>query len=326
MEYPSSQTTSVPPSTTTGFHDLFCPNGKLSRSSQIALICLNCCCYVLASGGNILVLLAIYKTRSLRKISMYFLASLSSADLLVAFTMNPIYTLIPFVHNYEDDQVPTNFFFILTKIENFLWVQTLTATTFSLCAVTIDRYIAVSFPLRYPELVTNQRCLIAVVFIWVFSFLFSATLFFYTDFDSREVFWLICSILTVGIPFVVILFCNFKMAAVARRQVRQIREMSVVSGPESSRPTRSETASNKKATFTALIVSSIFFLLFFPGMVVFAMLLVAKDQCRAYELNLVWLWAASVSFLHSAFNPWIYCVRGREFRVAIKKMLCNCRK
>lgn len=323
MKYPSNQTTPFPPSNTT---DVYCQNGVLPKSSQVVLICLNCCCGVLASGGNTLVLLAIYKTRSLRKISMYFLASLSSADLLVALTMNPLYSLLPFVYNYEDDQLPTNFFFILAKIENFLWVQTLTATTFSLCAVSIDRYIAVNFPLRYPELVTNQRCLITVIVIWVFSFLFSATLFFYTDFDSREVFWLICSILTVGIPFVIILVCNFKMAAVARRQVRQIRGMSVANESNSSQPNRSESMSNKKATFTAIIVSSMFFLLFFPGMVIFAMLLVAKDECRAFELNIVWLWAATVSFLHSAFNPWIYCVRGREFRSAIKKLLCSCRK
>jgi hypothetical protein len=108
------------------------------------------------------------------------------------------------------------------------------------------------------------------------------------------------------------------MAAAARRQVRRIQEMSVHPSETSA---RRESASNKKATITAIIVGGMFFLLFFPGMVVFALLLVTEDDCHALALNVVWLWAAVVSFLHSAFNPWIYCVRGKEFRNAIKKML-----
>lgn len=293
------------------------------KASQVFLLCLCSVCCISAVGGNILVLLAVYKTRSLQNLSMYFLASLSFADLMVGFLMTTFYIVILALYNVEDKDLPRNFFDLLSRVENFFWVSTLVATTLSLCGVSIDRYIAVMYSLRYRQLVTTRRCIVSIASIWLFSFGFAASLFICgNDYDAREVFWVVCFALAVGVPFVVIVFCNIKLAIAARRQIRLIQGTSVHSEIDTTITNRAKNAAkNRKATITAIIVSMVFFALFYPQLVVFILLLETDDECYIMELQIVWIWVAIVSFFHSAVNPWIYCIRSREFRKAIRKQL-----
>lgn len=296
-------------------------DSPFSEHSQIFLLFLCSLCFLSAVGGNILVLLSVYRTRSLQNCSMYFLASLSAADLMVGLFMTILYIVI--IATY-DVQLSDTFWAIFLYAENFTWVATLTASTLSLSAVSIDRYIAVLYSLRYRELVTTHRCVVSIIFLWVFSLVFASSLFICGDNgNAKRIFWVVCFSLVVGIPFIVILFCNFKLTLAARRQVRLIHDRSVRSVDIDKETSRfRSTAKNRKATITAIIISTIFFALFFPQLVVFIILLVTDDHCYIMKLQIVWFWAAIVSFCHSAVNPWIYCIRSREFRKAMKKQLC----
>ena len=116
--------------------------------SYTILAWLNIISGILSVGSNLLVLTAIYSFSPLRKVSSFFIASLAVADLLVGLLMNPVYASIFIVKVTEDDQHP------LRVAEHWLWLQTVTTSTFTLTAVSIECFIAVTKCLRYSEIVT----------------------------------------------------------------------------------------------------------------------------------------------------------------------------
>ena len=84
------------------------------------------CCFHAISGfssftGNLLVLLSIYQTPSLRTMHNIFIASMASADFLVGLAICPLYIAFTVLDRVWAT-VP-----VLYKMENFLWVQTLVA-------------------------------------------------------------------------------------------------------------------------------------------------------------------------------------------------------
>ena len=50
-----------------------------------------------------------------------------------------------------------------------LWIHTTTATTFHLCCVSVDRFIANRFPFRYQDIVTKKRCCKVIILVWLIS-------------------------------------------------------------------------------------------------------------------------------------------------------------
>ena len=41
-------------------------------------------------------------------------------------------------------------------------------------------------------------------------------------------------------------------------------------------------------------------------------------------INGYWFWGALAEFSNSALNPFIYCMRSRDFRKAVKKVIGDC--
>ncbi|EDO43522.1 predicted protein, partial [Nematostella vectensis] len=122
-----------------------------------------------AMVGNGLVIVAVARTTALRRVSMFFVASLAASDFILGFVMNSIYFLYLFFYEHHEDVLPDQFYVKLIKAENYFWVQTVASTTFNLCAVSIDRLVAIVRPLIYQQVMTEKRCCVAITFIWCFS-------------------------------------------------------------------------------------------------------------------------------------------------------------
>ena len=104
----------------------------LSFEAVIAISTLNLLFSILSVGGNSLVLIVIYRTRSLRTTSNAFMASLAMADFLVGALANPLYVALSLLESLRDVRSIKN-------AETFAWLLSVTATTSNLCAVSIDR-------------------------------------------------------------------------------------------------------------------------------------------------------------------------------------------
>lgn len=116
--------------------------------------------------GNIMVILSVACHRHLQTVTHYFIVNLAVADLLLTSTV------LPFSATFE-----ILGYWVFGRIFCNIWaavdVLCCTASIMSLCAISIDRYIGVSYPLRYPTIMTDRRGLIALVCIWALSLVIS---------------------------------------------------------------------------------------------------------------------------------------------------------
>ncbi|EDO37853.1 predicted protein, partial [Nematostella vectensis] len=133
----------------------------------VSLACLFAIFGFIAVFGNCVILLAIAKIPRLRSPSNWLLASLAAADLTVGIIINPIWIARCLV-----EQKPHSHPFKITI--DYLWLQTSAVTTFTLCLVTVDRFIAVTYVFRYGSVVTLPRCQFAAGIVWLLSLLFAS--------------------------------------------------------------------------------------------------------------------------------------------------------
>ncbi|XP_078380289.1 trace amine-associated receptor 2-like [Oculina patagonica] len=276
----------------------------LSQTSQIIFITLSLICGIFAIGGNLALLVALYRTSAFStRVNAYYIVSLAVADFLIGLTMTPLYICYAMA-------VETLW---LIKLEGYLWIVTVTATTYSLSAVSLDRFIAVVYPLHYHQVMTEKRCRVAIFFIWFGSVCFGVPRLFLDDFVKLEKLWIACSVNTVAIPLLVMTCCYGKIFSVVQKQSRSVADCHL---PSTS-------VNNKKAAVTIGIIVSLFIATFLPSTVVYFMLLLEDDLCTELKLNDVWLWVALVAFTHSSFNPWVYGLRYVELRNALKQVFLD---
>ena len=137
---------------------------NLTHDWAVIFILLNFLFSLVAIGGNSTVLLIIYRVRALRSSSNILIASLAIADLEVGLVVYPVYIALTVTRKWFSAH-------FVYRLENFLWIQCLVTSTFTLCAISIDRLIAVTFAIRYKQIITKKRCYRTILSIWITSLL-----------------------------------------------------------------------------------------------------------------------------------------------------------
>ena len=206
-----------------------------------------------------------------------------------------------------------------TAIE-VLTMQTIVATTFSLCAVSVDRYIAVT-KMRYIEIMSWKRIRIVILLIWTFSILFACFRLLITDPLQLPKLWLAATVITVVAPLTLISICYYHIFKAARFQIRKI------SASEETRISVDQALmqlKHRKAALTIGIVVGVFIICWTPSLVISLIQFFTFNNCQKLMINGYWFWGALAEFSNSAFNPFIYCMRSRDFRKAVKKVIGDC--
>ncbi|XP_058501883.1 D(4) dopamine receptor-like [Solea solea] len=113
--------------------------------------------------GNLLVCLSVFMEKALKTTTNYFIVSLAVADLMLAVLVLPL-----FVFSEFQDGVWT----LSTTICDGLMtmdVMLCTASIFNLCAISIDRFIAVSIPLNYNRKHVDLRQTVLLSATWILA-------------------------------------------------------------------------------------------------------------------------------------------------------------
>lgn len=285
-------------------------SGGFSTTSMIFLPILNSISGFITVCGNFLVLVAIFRTHLLRVASNVFIGSLAAADFTIGLVMNPIYTAIVAL-DIMDHAHPLN------VAEHYLWIHTVITTTFNLAAMSVERYIAVIHPLYYAQVITTRRCLTVAVVIWSFSILFVCTRAFIHKPDEIETLWIVHSVIGIAIPLCVIIFCYFHIFKAIKEQRKRINQQqtAVQAFEQNLHP-----HNHAKAARTMAIVILFFILFWTPNIVMTILNFFAKDECAETRIFQIWVWCASVPFVSSAVNPFVYSIRMQDFRAAIKRI------
>ncbi|XP_050314161.1 octopamine receptor Oamb [Anthonomus grandis grandis] len=119
---------------------------------------------VLVIVGNCLVIAAVLCSSKLKLAATnIFIASLAVADLMVGVVV------LPFSSVWEVFKVWT-FGWIWCRIWLAVDVWMCTASILNLCAISLDRYVAVTRPITYPSIMSKSRAKMLVAGLWVLSF------------------------------------------------------------------------------------------------------------------------------------------------------------
>jgi len=112
--------------------------------------------------GNSLVIAAVFTYRKLRTITNTFIVSLAVADLLLGAVVLPFSSVNEVLGWWPFGRVWCSAWLAID-----VWVCT--ASILNLCAISLDRYLAISRPFRYPLIMSPTRAKVAVAVVWTLA-------------------------------------------------------------------------------------------------------------------------------------------------------------
>ena len=264
---------------------------------------------------NVLVIMAVKTRARLQSKYNILLACLSGTDLLVGTVSQPASIA---GHIYVIQGLS------LIELCRFhtetyaLFVIPIISSLFHLTIISIDRFLAMKYTLRYETIVTKLRLRKAVVTSW-FIACFPA---FYNLSEKFEIVVRVASTLVGLFTLSLILFCHLSVYFVTRRHEKQIKCEQV--SPQAA----ADFAKEKKALKTTRIIIMALLLCFLPVIVRYSFLPLYFKNSN-YVLNVLVLSHSvivTIPLLNSLCNPIIYCYRNKMFRKTCKELLkMNCK-
>ena len=120
----------------------------------------------------------------------------------------------------------------------------------------------------------------------------------------------------MGVPLLIISYCYVYIFKAALSQGRGIGNSSA-----DERKQAKDRARHRKTALTIAVIIGLFVLLFTPNFVFSVLVFMVRDPCQEMLYYRDWYWGVLVAFISSAVNPWIYAIRMRGFRNAMKAIV-----
>uniref|UniRef100_A0A671KN68 G-protein coupled receptors family 1 profile domain-containing protein n=1 Tax=Sinocyclocheilus anshuiensis TaxID=1608454 RepID=A0A671KN68_9TELE len=248
------------------------PNNDLSCTKNFIFISL---ASVFTVFLNLLVIISISHFKQLHTPTNLLILSLAVADLIVGLIVIPLMG-IRFIEScwYFGETFCSLFLFTVFVV--------VSASLGNLVFISVDRYIAVSDPLRYTVRVTTDKVVFCIIINWLCSSIYSVIILYNTYRDTRQVLWRL--FITFVAPSSLIMSIYVKIFCVAKYQAKVVNSATGVS------------RSQRKAAKTLGIVVMVYFM---------------------FEFN-VTCW---IVYMNSCMNPLIYALFYKWFRKSAKHIL-----
>ena len=276
------------------------------RSTCIANCVFNIFLTFTAFMLNIVTIYAIYKTSTMPKTLKTLLLSLAFSDAAVGLFSQPLYTF--FLINWLRLHNPGCNTQEVRTISSSLFS---TASFLSVVTVSVDRFLAVHFHLRYQELVTQRRVVIVVIGIWVHS-AFVSLMILWGPLSTRD---LINSVIG-AFSFIITFVVYIRIYQTVRRHKNHIHSMQI----------RDEAQSEEIKNLTVLIKSIVgIFYVYLVFLICYLPFLICMAVIPIYGSSIVlkklFLFSLTLMYLNSSLNPVVYCWKMKHIRHAIIDIL-----
>lgn len=253
--------------------------------------------------GNTLVCFAFYHSTNLRCVTNIFIVSLAMTDILVASVSIPIWLVIQNTECINTWQACDP---ILMAFWRCLDILFSTASIMNLCAISCDRFIAITSPLRYSQIITKTRAIIVLICLWSYSITIATI-----NLHGGVYYPILVFIVSFLLPLSVMIYSYSRIFLAALRQARRIQ------------PIRQAFYFKReiKAAKTLAIVMGAFIVCWTP----FFVMNILVKFIRFYAPPIATLAIKLLHYGNSALNPVIYSSSNRDFRNKILRVLpCKC--
>ncbi|KAK2869639.1 hypothetical protein Q7C36_001510 [Tachysurus vachellii] len=275
---------------------------------------------VMITLGNVAVVSVIYSAvPGWSRNSRYFLLSLTGADSAFGLIVMPMNLCVSLVKDYSDEPDP------FCHVVAFFNATVYSTCMYTLASISLERYVAVFYPLQYSSILTRRRALMLIAFAWIFPPVLlvpitcpegiidvhfsTASLVCNPSYSSNVTY----SLTLTGFIFfpcsALMTFCNLRLWFAARRQRKRLRRHA------SGRWTRPNVASR-----VLVPVMTAYYTCWTPCMVVMIYTAISGSGVPEWvEFVAVWL-PTSNGFLNCVFYFWINQSFRRKFHSVLQRL------
>ena len=271
------------------------------RAAFIARIVVNAltCPFIIVL--NILVMVAVKTKPQLRTKSNIALACLSTTDLVVGLVLQPLSIANESLLLRGDIT-----FCSLNELSKTVTLICLRASFYQLIVMSAERYIAIKHPFAYESQVSEVRIIMASALAWTAAIILISS----ADLSHTTIL-----IVSDTLLIILLIYSNVSVYKEVRRNRKQIAADQV------SLEAKNKLLKNRKAFYTTVIVLLVILLCYVPSNISSVILLSFTERIPLNIKITAFYVITLLPVLNSLFNPLIYAVRLRNFRVAVIQLL-----
>jgi hypothetical protein len=262
--------------------------------------------------GNVMVIVAIWRTPSLHNPSNFLICSLAASDLLTGILCQPLHVVYK-VAEFGGDF--NTFCKGRVTMEVIGWIAAAVSCV-TLCMISLERYLALHFHLRYYEIISIPKLLLPLSIFWIsFTFL-SISRFFI----NNSVFAMVnMSVLVLSL--VLTLWAYAKIYKIVKRHRCQIQSLEMASHLAANQNqggmSSLDFARYQKSTNTMFFVLGLFLICYIPFL---STQIAFKIVGYTSLIKVAIQFTGTVAFMNASFNPVVYCLRIQQLRCACRKL------
>lgn len=266
--------------------------------------------------GNSFTCVVFLTSKRLRKSFMnVFLVSLAFWDVLMAMFVVPFYAVFC---SRGCEYSLTQYCWLFRKAKDCV----LMATTFNICAITYDRYLAVVRPLHYGAKMTKRRVTAILAGVWTLPAVVAGIRNAWNHTKENDELRYANKLYDTVIIVVFVIFSIFGLLVVNLKVMRAIKKHNerdfTVQSRRTAWRTTMEKIKRRKGTRACVLVVFVFIICWLPR-IVYNLSYIIKPPGLASPL--FFRLAFFCLFLQSSTNPFIYSFYRSEFRRAALKLV-----
>ena len=261
------------------------------------------------TAGNLIIItaVAVDPLKKLRSPFNYFVVNLAVADLIVGIISMPI----GIYHHSQEYLRKEPTFRLYEKVFHMSLFTSLTASLLCLITLSIDRYIAITYAVKYRNNVTWKKCWIASFIIWILS-LSLPFVYVKTGYIDFLMIYINTAVVIVTVTLVMIYIHLFKFL---QAQIEKIKDITKTTTNAKNMLEMKRKFQQKRVTRVFLWVLVLFLACYFPGaIVIYVLQFCTKCTCEVIHIT------RDIGFyvitINSCMNPFVYAFKNKHYKQA----------
>ena len=208
------------------------------------------------------------------------------------------------------------------KALNVIITISIFASSGHLVVISIDRFIAIKYPLRYLDIVTEERIKISIILAWAIALIMSISELALALIDSKSIYSIYSVVNSVtqsvtGILFVItISLCYGYIYSETRRQLKRLKTEQL---PQEQ---VQRIKKDRRAATTLAIILIALVITYLPAIIMAVLTALPGSIAGPLRFRvIIWNWVGVTIMLGSLCNPIIYCWRMTNLRRAFLEIL-----